>query len=161
MTASIFPAWPLACICSRRPCTVVAIAVGWWAKSSSTCTPLTSPRSCMRRFTPLNRESASMAFSNGTPKATAALMAACALVRLWAPMRAWLFGRWAAAPLPRLAVTSKLFASLRGPEGPVAICAGVLKYSTGVYTPRAITRASASSWAFTISRPCDGRVRIQ
>ena len=40
---------------ARRPASVSATAVGWWAKSSYTVTPSAVPTTSSRRFTPANR----------------------------------------------------------------------------------------------------------
>src|SRR5712691_5487720 len=61
---------------SRRPETVVAMAVGWCAKSSQTATPAGLPRSSMRRRTPLKRAKDSTARTGSTPAACAAPTAA-------------------------------------------------------------------------------------
>ena len=64
---SVTPPRAAACMRARRPSMVVAMAVGWWAKSSMTVTPRTVPRTSSRRRTPLKAASASIACAGVMP----------------------------------------------------------------------------------------------
>ena len=71
---------------ARRMARMVSrIAVGWWAKSSYTDTPLATPRSSSRRRTPLKSSNALTMSSVPRPAASQAAMAPNAFQTLCSP----------------------------------------------------------------------------
>ena len=72
----------------RSACRVARIAVGWWAKSSYTVTPLASPRSSRRRRALIKLPSALAASAGSTPTCRAAAMAIRPLCILCSPTSA-------------------------------------------------------------------------
>mmetsp|Transcript_9625 Transcript_9625/g.22392 ORF Transcript_9625/g.22392 Transcript_9625/m.22392 type:complete len:266 (+) Transcript_9625:39-836(+) len=140
----------------RRPLMVVRMAVGWWAKSSYTLTPPTSPRSSMRRRTFWNSPKAAAACSGVTPTCSAAAMAASALSWLCSPISP--HSTRASFRLPRS--TSKAWGSPRARSMPASSFFAP-KRCTSLQQPRASTRCSASSRALTTSRPLAGTVRTR
>ena len=61
------------------------MAVGWWAKSSTTVTPAAMPRNSCRRLTPRNRWLARAITGKGTPMRVAAATTPIRFSRLYAP----------------------------------------------------------------------------
>ena len=140
----------------RRPLTVVAIAVGWCAKSSYTVMLLTTPRTSIRRLTLWKRDSESTACATGTPTWRAAAIAASAFERLCLPVSS----QWTVPWFSPLNITSKL-----APPG-CSIMAQFTpcdspKVSFSLQQPRLMTRASEASSPFTTSRPTPGTVRTR
>ena len=137
----------------RRPSIVVAIAVGWCAKSSYTRTPRTSPRSSMRRLMPRNSPSALQATSAGTPAWRAAAIAASALSTLWPPSSAQLH----ASDRPPESSTSNSEPSSAPGASRALHCAppppSRAKPSRGVQQPIASVAASCGSAALQTRRP--------
>ena len=70
---------------ARRPASVVAIAVGWWAKSSYTVMPACSPITSIRRLTLRKSASDATTAATSTPTALQAASAARPLSTLWSP----------------------------------------------------------------------------
>ncbi len=80
--------WNTASTRLARRCAVrmeAATFAGLCPKSSTTCTPRTSPRIWKRRATPTNRWRGPVMDSSGTPTARHAAMAASAFSMLWRP----------------------------------------------------------------------------
>ena len=64
---------------------VRSTAVGWWAKSSITVTPPSTPRTSWRRFTPRKASSPAAISANDSPSRVAAAATPSAFSTLWAP----------------------------------------------------------------------------
>src|SRR3990167_6146479 len=123
----------------RRPSRVVAMAVGWWAKSSKMVTPLTSATFSMRRLALIKLHNAAMPSSGTTPTCRAAASTARALATLCWPVSCQ---STTPAVLPSKLTSKREPSSLskracHWPPSPV-VC-------TGVQQPIWITRLSAGS----------------
>src|SRR4249919_1922547 len=166
---------------ARNPASVVAMAVGWCAKSSYTVTPAASPITSRRRFTLRKLDSDDNTDAGSTPTAFTDANAASAFITLWRPSKGQ---RTSPISRPSCTTTKALpssdnrravqrkaalaaLASLpRSPCSCVdakrgARLASRPKVSTGVQHP--IARTSARCWSspLTIKRPRRGTVRTR
>src|SRR5690606_8218197 len=143
---------------ARNPARVVAMAVGWWAKSSYTAMPSRSPTSSMRRLTLWNPANDGSTPATSTPIACAAANAASAFITLWRPSSgqcAWPNSRprWMTVTTLPSAASRRACQSRPSPSMP--------KRSTGVQQPMASTSARRASSPFTTRRPRPGTVRTR